>query len=135
MKTNIIDKMIGQIVKDIDGKKDENSMIFTFEDGRQFGFWHEQDCCEDVSINDIIGDLSDLIGSPIIEAEEVSSNDVGDLIEENEEVQTSYQYDSITWTFYRFSTKKGTVTVRWFGTSNGYYSEEVTFGFLPDQIN
>jgi hypothetical protein len=79
-------------------------------------FYHEQDCCESVYIEDICGDLEDLIGSPLVEAEEVSDYDSDPLYEGEE---------SYTWTFYKFGTRKGSVTVRWYGSSNGYYSENV----------
>lgn len=76
---------------------------------------HEQDCCESVLIEDIEGDLNDLIGSEILQSGEIISR-----MEEN-----AKDYDSCTWTFYKIATVKGYVTIRFFGESNGYYSEEV----------
>lgn len=101
-----------EIVKDMEG------MIFTevYKSGDQLFFenddytiifHHEQDCCEHVYIEDINGDLKDLIGTPLLFAEE------------------SIDKDGYTWTFYKFGTVKGWVDIRWCGVSNGYYSESV----------
>lgn len=89
----------------------EDALIFE-NDVQKYVFYHAQDCCESVTIEDITGELADLENVPILKAEEV--------------VHTSEKnYDSETWTFYKFATNKGYVDVRWYGTSNGYYSEDV----------
>lgn len=70
------------------------------------------------------GDLDSLIGSPITLAEEVVSSNENP---EGTPVKEGQDYGSWTWTFYKFATIKGYVTVRWYGESNGYYSESVDF--------
>ena len=88
---------------------------------------HQQNCCENVYIEDIIGDLSDLIGSPILIAEEVTSDKNPETVKPE---IIEYQ-DCFTWTFYKFATMKGYVDIRWYGESNGYYSESVDLSFVP----
>lgn len=114
----------GKIIESITGTVGDDTMVFKIEDGSEYQLHYYDDCCASCDIEDICGDLSDIIGSPILLAEEVSSNEnpVGINIPE-------YQ-DSFTWTFYKLSTIKGSVTIRWYGSSNGYYSEKATFELL-----
>lgn len=99
-----------------------DEVVFKTTKGREFVLFHDQDCCEYVAIEDICGDLEDLIGDPILLAEESTS--------ENETppgFKPPEYPDSFTWTFYRIATVNATITIRWFGESNGYYSEGVDF--------
>lgn len=119
---NRINKMVGKTFVEI--KKDEDELTFITEEGEKFVFGHLQDCCESVSIEDICGDLNDLLNTPLLKAEESTSRD------NPSDITKDYQ-DSFTWTFYHFATIKGYVTVRWYGESNGYYSESVDFCIIP----
>ena len=101
-------------------ENDNDVVVFTADDGQKFIMYHDQNCCETVAVDDIAGELDDLIGSPILLAEEVTSG-------ENPEGVTMEYQDSFTWTFYKLATIKGAVTIRWYGESNGYYSEAVSF--------
>lgn len=100
----------------------DDSIVFITKDA-QYQLYHEQDCCESVYVEDIIGDVDDLIGSPLLMAEEVTNADEP----VDSKVDKSYRDYSETWTFYKLATIKGYVTIRWYGSSNGYYSESVTF--------
>lgn len=98
---------------------DGDEMVLYLSDTNYVRFYHQQDCCESVCIDDICGDLEDLVGEPLLVAEEVSNTEYEQSVEHNE------YSESQTWTFYKFATRKGYVDVRWYGTSNGYYSESV----------
>ena len=102
---------------------ENEELIFTLDSGERYSLYHEQDCCEGVYIEDIIGDLQDLVNSPILMAEEVVSQENP----EDRNNKEKYQDSSFTWTFYKLATIKGYVTIRWYGESNGYYSESVDF--------
>jgi len=120
-----------------------SAILFVTEDHEQYRMYHEQDCCESVTIEDIVGDLNDLLGTPILLAESVT-NSMYDVTHEPDIYQRTFNIlsdpgpkndyeESYTWTFYKFSTIKGSVTIRWYGSSNGYYSESVTFAKIQSE--
>ena len=109
--------MLGKTIVRIEGEVKGDEIVFKCADGTCYRMYHEMDCCESVYIEDICGDLDDIINSPILLAEETTSR--GETSEQDDE--------SVTWTFYKIDTIKGSVVIRWFGTSNGYYSEKVDF--------
>ena len=123
-------ELTGKTLVGIDCKQktDNDYILFTTDQGEQYKLYHYQDCCESVDIDDIVGDLNDLVGSPILYAEEISK--YGDASAQTQyafldtDPRSSYD-ESYTWTFYNFATYKGYVTIRFLGESNGYYSEEV----------
>ena len=49
-------------------EKYSDTLYFHMQDGRVYRMWHEQDCCENVTIEDICGDMTDLTDAMIIKA-------------------------------------------------------------------
>jgi hypothetical protein len=90
-------------------------LLFFMRDGSYKDYivhmYHQQDCCEEVSLVDY-GDILDMKGQ-LIEAEEIT-NTMGT------------DEGHMTHTFYKFRTASEMETLRWVGESNGYYSEEIT---------
>lgn len=117
--SDLIGKTLVKVTEEYDTVKFSEKGFVLFEDdqGNCYGLAHFQDCCEGVWLDDREGDWDNLIGSPILVAEESSSWGV-----------TEEDYgDSYTWTFYKFATIKGHIDLKFYGTSNGYYSERVDF--------
>ena len=110
-----INEFLGKTFTKIDVSEDE---IIFHEGHKKYKMYNSQDCCEYVYLEDVVGKITDLIGSPITMAEEVTNSD--DPMGKKNDIE-----DSFTWTFYKLATIKGYVTLRWFGSSNGYYSELV----------
>jgi len=121
--------LLGKTLKKIDVDSNKEKIHFEVEgEEEKYVLCHDQDCCESVTIEDICGDIEDLIGEPILMAEEVISNKdpvapIG--------FGFKHEDDSFTWTFYKLATAKGYVTIRWLGESNGYYSESVDLYRIP----
>ena len=115
---NLLSKTLTSVEVITDDYNDQFIKFVTTE-GETFVMYHEQECCESVSIESIEGEISCLVGNPILLAEEVSES--GKIDPEDT------WSDSQTWTFYKLATIKGYVDIRWNGSSNGYYSESVDF--------
>ena len=114
-----ISDLLGKTFTRVTDSSSEGDLVLYLPDGSSYRMLHMQDCCEDVNLEEIVGDLADLENSPILVAEEI------DYTDGNSEG---------TRTFYKLATIKGYVTLRWYGTSNGYYSETADVYFTPVEV-
>jgi len=119
--------LIGRTLTSIEVSVANGEIRLTTDDGRVYLMHHDQSCCESVNVESIVGDLADLIGTPILKAEEATSDEAqpGQVVSEYD--------DSFTWTFYKLATIKGYVDIRWHGASNGHYSEAVDFALIESR--
>jgi hypothetical protein len=120
-----MNEVVGKVLKSVDVTNDE--IVFKFTDGTVYLMSHHQDCCETVSLEDIDGDIQSLVGEKIEVFECVTNSDKP---KHQYDITVIFTVESYTWTFYKIRTNKDSVTLRWYGSSNGYYSEGVSFDRL-----
>jgi hypothetical protein len=118
-----LSELLGKTLISVQYYEGAEEVHFIDTEGNTYILFHSQDCCENVYLQDVEGSLTDLVGSPITMAEEVSED----------RAPLSEWEESYTWTFYKFATVKGYVDLRWYGSSNGYYSESVDFIKLKEK--
>lgn len=84
--------------------KNDRGILFKTSNNEYYLLEHIQDCCEDVFIESIEGNLDDLLNTPILLSKEVVSKD-STIIPPVYGGELSY-----TWTFYKLATIKGYIS-------------------------
>ena len=59
-KLNTFEDLLGKVLLNVENRNDEE-LVFTLDTGEKYKLYHSQDCCESVLIDDIVGDLGDLV--------------------------------------------------------------------------
>ncbi len=109
----------GQTLSSVNITGDGNGISFATVDGREYILEHDQECCETVTLEDVCGDLGDLVGSPILIAEHRTGEAP---LSDDPDSDIHGSHDCAEYNFYEIATNKGSVTIRFHGQSNGYYS-------------
>ena len=114
-------ELVGKTIVATSGiKAGDSAYTFHLSDGSVVSFYHEQDCCESVSVCAVNGDPKQLLYKKIIFAEEDNPLEhplVGDM-------SNAYSHTITTFTI---KTEGGwQMEVVWVGESNGYYNESVS---------
>jgi hypothetical protein len=122
-----ISGMVGETVLGVEAEANEYGqvqVVYFVTDRAIWRVYHDQTCSESVYLEEVDTELSALVGGRVVSAEEVSNNNHNDPRAESSE----------TWTFYKLATDAGVyVTMRWWGSSNGYYSETVDVERYPPE--
>lgn len=122
-KINSLNDLFGRKIESVEGcYKGSNFMKIKFTDGISVVF-QPSNLCANVEIDDVNGDPQGMVGHLIKKVEVVS----------NKQFSAKDEYTkNYLWTFYKFATLDGYIDIRWYGTSNGWYSEEVLWTILDE---
>ena len=103
--------LVGEVLSHVD--ESDGDLLLTTQSGRQIRFYHDQECCESVYIEDQDGEWHELIGKVLTNVSESSDFSDDDL-------------DCVQKTEFAFTADDTTVVSKWHGESNGYYSTDVS---------
>jgi hypothetical protein len=112
----------GATILSVDGFKSGSSVLTIYTDKGAMIMQHHQDCCESVHVEDVCGDPDALVGARIVEFRESTKDD------------DNPGYGDGRWTFYHIITTREDLTIRWYGSSNGYYSISVSCSLQADKF-
>lgn len=70
----MFEELKGKVIREIKGAEKGNDEILFVTDDATYIMYHQQDCCEEVYIEDICGNIEDVIGNEVLYAEERSNS-------------------------------------------------------------
>ena len=71
-----LSELVGKKLTEVRGLEQYSDEVwFLTEDGNKYLFYHSQDCCESVRLEDFEAGHDDFVGATVLSAEEVSSDD------------------------------------------------------------
>lgn len=103
---------ISRTIAEIEGvRRGSDKIVFTCSDDTKWVMYHNKACSQcdvDVWLEDICGDMADLIGSPVVRAEVSTSRWIRDTDSHlNFHDKHDKRKDRFTWTFYILGTAHG----------------------------
>lgn len=112
---DVVKKLIGKTISHVWVDMNDGELEFRLSTNNVLHIWHQHQCCECVYLADIAGvdSVNQLEGETVLDAY-VSYSDGGPVEDED--------HNDSQWTFLVLRTNNYTVTFRWYGSSNGYYS-------------
>lgn len=117
MKYDDVAVLVGKTPKAITFPADDQ-MIIELDTGERYSIEHYHNCCESVCIHEVFGN-NDLIGFPL---ESVTEDHPDFPVPNKDEYDICWE-----WTVYTFKNAKGTLVVKWYGSSNGCYPTSPEF--------
>lgn len=125
-KQTKINDLVGKTIKSIENK-DNRYLQFSMSSGEVYSMYKQDGYYGNESsavLEDIAGSLNDLIGNPILLAEE-RTNKNAPKVKNNQGEEIDFY--NTQWTFYELATIKGSVTLRWYCYASLFYSDNVYF--------